>query len=122
ALLKALADLGLTKVESRHEPVALNNYYGRPDQLAHVVIRKQDLPGASADVGFRQGADGKFELVLDSFGRGQSHLEGWLDQVSQRYAYHVSIDTLTAQGFELSESVTEADGTIRLTLNNYSLG
>ena len=73
------------------------------------------LLNGSYDIGFHKSGN-TYEAVAD-----WSHVRGvkqkdFLNQVSQRYAYHAAKAKLEAQGFTLVEEQTSNTGQIRLLL------
>jgi hypothetical protein len=69
----------------------------------------------SNDLGFRKGRDGRFVAIVSDYDR-QKFDAAWLKRLTQRYAYHVTRETLSQQGFDLVEENTDPRGTIQLTL------
>ncbi len=116
-LCMALADMGLKQVEVHETPQTLDGYFGGVEgQRAEVIIRKENLGNATADLGFRRGPDGTFSAVLDPEYGGSYHDPGWLGRLSQLYAYHVAREQLEEQGFDLVEEEKAEDLSIRLTM------
>ena len=119
-LIKALADMGFTQVESHDTPQPLQGWMGdNRAQRSEVIIRKQFISNVSNDIGFRRKEDGKFEALISEYD-SPTYNAGWLGQLAQRYAYHVSRDMLMAQDFEMVEEEMQEDNTIRLTLRRMS--
>jgi hypothetical protein len=72
------------------------------------------------DIGFSQ-EQGQYELVADlQYWQQPLSVEGFLKQVTQRYAYHTVLKETSRQGFQLSEQQNNQDGTIRLVLQRWS--
>jgi len=117
ALLKALADLGFAAVEVHERPLGLRGYKGdlRKD-TAHVIIRRRFIGPYSNDIGFLRQADGSYAAIISEFDEVEKgYDQAWLNRLSQRYAYHVAVTQLTAQGFSLIEEQDE-NGELVLTL------
>ncbi len=90
-LLAALADLGFdaTKVEVHTTPVKLVGFEGdRRSQVAHIVIGRQHVGGASNDVGFLASPTG-FQLLVSDFDRARFGTD-WLAKLNGRYEAHRS--------------------------------
>ncbi len=120
-LCQALADKGFTTVEQHAEPVHLFGYHGdRRDDKANVVVRRHYVGSLSNDIGFLRQADGTYEAIISDFDR-HKYGEEWLQSLAQRYALHATISSLTQQGYELAEMVEDANGNLRLVLNDYAL-
>ena len=117
ALLKALADLGFGEVEVHERPLALRGYKGDlREDTAHVIIRRRFIGSSSNDIGFLRQSDGTYAAIISEFDQDAAgYDQTWLDQLSQRYAYHVAVTQLTAQGFSLIEEQDE-NGEIVLTM------
>ena len=115
-LVQALHDMGYTEVETFDRPTTLVGYFGEDESSkAEVIIRKPNLGGASADVGFAKDRNGSFTAVINDMDRKRFGYV-WVEQIAQRYAYHVARDQLADKGFELVEEQVEQDRSIRLTL------
>lgn len=115
-LLKALADLGFTQVETHAEAQRLYGYQGDLRQeAAEVIIRREFIGKASNDIGFKRGPGGTFEAIISEYDRDQ-YSQDWLDSLTQRYAYHVARARLAEQGFNLVAEETQGDGQIHLVL------
>lgn len=115
-LRRALQDLGLAPVEVHGTAVELVGYEGVFDAgRAEVVVRREHLPGCSADLGFRRNAAGRLDAVVDAMDRGTLD-ERWFRKLTQRYAYHAAKHQLSEKGFELVEETVDRNDAIRLTL------
>lgn len=106
-LLQALKDLGY-----RYEEGELQ-LPGFAAQQTPVEIRIQ-LP-LSYDIGFRKVGD-TYEAVADWSGVRGIQSTDFINQVSQRYAYHATKEKLELQGFTLVEEQVQDTGQIRLLL------
>ena len=114
ALVTALSDVGYTQVEVYQEAQNLYGYRGdkRP-QTAEVIVRRNFIGHASNDIGFKRQADGNFEAIISDYDRHE-HSALWLNQLCQRYAYHVTRSRLAEQGFALLTEEEQTDGRIHL--------
>lgn len=119
ALRKALADVGFEQVEVHPTAQHLYGFQGdvRP-QTAEVIIRREYISGASNDIGFKQQADGTFEAIISDYDRHR-YTQEWLNQVTQRYGYHLLLTTAPAQGFTVEQEEVLADGTIRIVVGRW---
>ena len=116
ALVKALADVGYKLVEAHDTPQHLYGYGGdKREQTAEVIVRRKYVGRASNDIGFRRTDDGSFEAIISLYDR-LKHSRGWLDRLTQRYAYHVARAKLQEQGFDLVSEEAAKDGRIHLVL------
>ena len=115
-LTRALADVGFKTVEVHEAAQALHGYQGDTrTQTAEVIVRRKYVGRASNDLGFKRQEDGTFEAIISDHDR-RKYSEKWLQQLSQRYAYHVARAKLEAQGFTLAAEETATDGRIHLVL------
>lgn len=75
------------------------------------------IPSGSAnyDIGFRRAGD-SYELVADWYGIRNETPEGLLQRITQQYAYCAARRELEAQGFAVTDEVSDNDGTVRLVL------
>jgi hypothetical protein len=116
ALVKALADVGLKKVEVYEEAQHLYGFLGdQRRQTAEVIIRRRHVGWLSNDIGFQRRADGTFDAIISDYDR-QKYSQDWLNRLTQRYAYHVARAKLEEQGFTVITEETQKDGRIHLVL------
>lgn len=106
-VVAALRDLG----HDVSENADIRGFQGHTTR-AEVVVRT-GVDGY--DVGLRSN-DGALELVADWWGLKSFDREGFLNKLTQRYAYRVAKEQLERQGFTFVEDVVEADRSIRLTV------
>ncbi len=120
ALVKALSDVGFKQVEVHDTAQHLYGFQGDiRSQTAEVIIRRKHIGGASNDMGFQRQTDGTFEAMISEYDRRQ-YSQQWLNQVTQRYGYHVLMATAPAQGFTVEEEDVLADGTIRVVVGRWA--
>lgn len=114
ALQAALTDMG---ADWKAGPQAVRGYQGKTE-TAEVVIEQDN----GYDLGFKQNSDtGDYELVADmQYWQQSLSVDGFLNQVTQRYAYHTVLTETTRQGFQVAEQKTAKDGSIRLVLQRWS--
>ncbi|MBD2099359.1 DUF1257 domain-containing protein [Leptolyngbya sp. FACHB-261] len=111
-LQKALSDLGLNW---KSGPSPIRGYRGQTREAA--VVIEQDN---GYDVGFSWNGS-EYELVADlQYWQQSWSVEGFLNRISQRYAYHTVLAETANQGFQLTEQRNSADGSIRLVLQRWS--
>ncbi|MBD2464997.1 DUF1257 domain-containing protein [Oscillatoria sp. FACHB-1407] len=112
ALQSALTDVG---VEWKSGPQAVRGYRGQT-KTADVAIEQDN----GYDVGFSWNGQ-EYELVADlQYWKQPLTVEGFLNRVTQRYAYHTVVKTTSQQGFQVTEQQQQADGSIRLVLQRWS--
>ena len=74
----------------------------------------------SHDIGFVWEND-EYTLVADmQFWQQPLSVEGFLQQITQRYAYHKIVNETALQGFEIAEQQQQKDGSIRLVVQRWS--
>ena len=112
SLEAALKDLGIL-YQTTSTPI--QGYRGQTHE-AQVAIAQEN----GYDIGFRwNGAE--YELVADlQYWQQPLTVDGFLRQVTQRYAYHTVVIETTKQGFQVAEQQKQADGSIRLVLQRWS--
>lgn|SRR5574341_225292 len=108
-LKKALTDLGY---EIRADGMARG--YGGQQAQADLVARVS----GSYDVGFRREGD-HIVLVADFWGLRVDRKQ-FLDQISQRYAYHTVMEQAELQGWQAVAQETQPDGSIRLVMQRWA--
>jgi Protein of unknown function (DUF1257) len=112
ALQSALTDIG---VEWKAGPQSVRGYRGQT-QVADVAIEQQN----GYDVGFKWNGR-EYELVADlQYWQQPLTVEGFLNQITQRYAFHTVVNTTAQQGFQVTEQQQQQDGSIRLVLQRWS--
>ena len=113
SLQLALSDAG---VPWQAGPKAVRGYQG-DTQTAEIVIEQDN----GYDVGFKQDSEtGNYELVADlQYWKQPLSVQGFLNKVTQRYAYHTVLNESAGQGFQVSEQATNEDGSIRLVLQRW---
>ncbi len=118
-LARALTDVGCRDVETHAKPVAMKGWGAGFGGEAEVVVRAGNAGGNKYDLGFAREKDGFFVARIVNEDRSRFG-SSWLAGVHQRYAFHVTCDTLAQQGFEVAAQETGTDQTIRLTLRRMS--
>jgi len=112
SLKAALTDVGVDW-KAGDQPV--KGYRGQTC-TAEVTIEQDN----GYDVGFSWNGQ-EYELVADlQYWQQPLTVQGFLNQVTQRYAYHTVVEETTRQGFQLSEQQQQQDGSIRLVLQRWS--
>lgn len=98
-LIQALHDMGVQNL--------------KVDKKETIRFRGHGL--LNTEIRFSRNAQGRFEVrISDEQHRTFDTL--WFQNLMQRYAYHVAIDMIRQQDFELVNESTSEDNTIHLTL------
>lgn len=105
-LIQALEDLDYACDE---EDVTIRGF-GRQSQQVDVRVKTRGY-----DIGFRK-VGKSYEIVADWWGVRGVNREKFLQQVTQRYAYHAARAKLEEQGFALTSEEIQEDGRIHLVL------
>ncbi|GAB4227292.1 MAG: DUF1257 domain-containing protein [Stanieria sp.] len=112
SLKAALDDLG---IDWKSGPSQVRGYQGQA-LTADVVVEQNN----NYDIGFSWNGS-EYELVADlQYWQQPLTVDGFLRQVSQRYAYHTVVNEAGKQGFEISEQQKQEDGSIRLVVQRWS--
>ncbi len=112
SLQAALTDLG---IEWKAEPETVKGYRGQSREAAIAIVQENGY-----DVGFSWNGK-EYELVADlQYWQQPLSVEGFLRQVTQRYAYHTVVNETAKQGFQISEQQQNTDGSIRLLVQRWS--
>jgi Protein of unknown function (DUF1257) len=109
--------LALTDVAANWKsgPQAVRGYRGQTRQ-AEVAIEQSN----GYDIGFSWNGQ-EYELVADlQYWQQPLSVEGFLNQITQRYAYHTVVKETSRQGFQVAEQQQNQDGSIRLVLQRWS--
>ncbi|MGH8001582.1 MAG: DUF1257 domain-containing protein [Brasilonema sp.] len=112
SLKDALSDLGVDWKQGSRE---VRGYRGQTHN-AEVTIEQEN----GYDVGFRWNGK-EYELVADlQYWQQNLSVEGFLRQVTQRYAYHAVVKETARAGFQVTEQQKSEDGSIRLVVQRWS--
>jgi hypothetical protein len=116
ALVQALNEVGFKVVEVHETAQPLHGYQGdQRSDMAEVIIRRKFVGNASNDIGFKRQENGSFTAVISDYDR-HKYSQQWLNQLTQRYAYHALMTEAPLQGFTVEQEETLEDGTIRVVL------
>jgi hypothetical protein len=89
----------------------LTGYQGDQRQdRAHVIIPRQQIGGASNDIGFRRGTDGTFRAVISEFDKGCGRDDQWLGKIRQRFVEAKQMAEWKRQGYTEFERTETAAG------------
>jgi hypothetical protein len=112
SLQAALTDLG---IEWKAGPCSVRGYRGQTSN-AEVAIAQEN----NYDIGFSWNGQ-EYELVADlQYWQQAWSVDGFLNRVTQRYAYHTVMNETSKQGFQVTEQQNNQDGSIRLVLQRWS--
>lgn len=112
SLESALTDLG---IDWKSGPRDVRGYRGQTTK-AQVAIEQDN----GYDIGFQWNGQ-EYELVADmQYWQQNLTVNGFLNQVTQRYAYHTVMNETAKQGFQVAETQNQADGSIRLVLQRWA--
>jgi hypothetical protein len=112
SLQAALTDLG---IDWKSGSKTVRGYRGQT-RNAEISIEQDN----GYDVGFSWNGK-EYELVADMQYWQQSwSVEGFLRQVTQRYAYHTVVNETARQGFQIAEQQQNEDGSIRVLVQRWS--
>lgn len=114
SLQSALTDLG---IDWKSGPSPVRGYQGSAE-TAEVVIEQPN----GFDIGFRLNPDTKdYELVADlQYWQQPLSVDGFVNQISQRYAFHTVLEATAQEGFQVAEHKTTEDGAIRLVVQRWA--
>ncbi len=111
-LQDALTDLG---INWKSGPRQVRGYQGQT-RNAEVVIEQDN----GYDLGFSWNGN-EFVLVADlQYWQQNLSVDGFLRQVTQRYAYHTVVKETARQGFQVAEQQQQQNGSIRLVVQRWS--
>ena len=112
SLESALNDLG---IDWKSGPRKVRGYRGQTTD-AQVAIEQDN----GYDIGFSWNGQ-EYELVADlQYWQQNLTVNGFLNQITQRYAYHTVMNETAKQGFQVAETQNQADGSIRLVLQRWA--
>lgn len=112
SLQAALTALG---IDWKLGPRMVRGYRGQT-RNAEVTIEQEN----GYDLGFSWNGN-EYELVADlQYWKQPLSVDGFLRQVTQRYAYQTIVKETAQQGFQISEQQQNDDGSIRLLVQRWS--
>ncbi len=112
SLKEALTDM---KVEWKSGPVPVRGYQGQT-RTAEVAISQEN----DYDIGFSWNGK-EYELVADlQYWQQPLSVEGFLNRLTQGYAYRSVMNETAKQGFQVAEEQKNEDGSIRLVVQRWS--
>lgn len=112
SLQAALTDLG---IDWKSGSKTVRGYRGQT-RNAEITIEQDN----GYDVGFSWNGK-EYELVADlQYWQQSWSVEGFLRQVTQRYAYHTVVNETARQGFHIAEQKQNQDGSIRVLVQRWS--
>ncbi|NWF59834.1 MAG: DUF1257 domain-containing protein [Fischerella sp.] len=112
SLQDALTDLG---IDWKKGPREVRGY--RDQTHAAEITIEQDN---GYDIGFKWNGK-EYELVADlQYWQQNLSVEGFLRQVTQRYAYNTVVKETARVGFQVAEQQKNEDGSIRLVVQRWS--
>ncbi|MDJ0734457.1 MAG: DUF1257 domain-containing protein [Nostocaceae cyanobacterium] len=112
SLQDALTDLGITWKPGDQQ---VRGYRGQTHEAQIAIEQKNGY-----DIGFRWNGK-EYELVADlQYWQQNLSVDGFLRQVTQRYAYHTVVKETARVGFQVAEQQKNEDGSIRLVVQRWS--
>lgn len=102
-------------IEWKAGPLPVRGYQGQTHN-AEVVIEQDN----NYDIGFSWNGQ-EYELVADlQYWQQPLSVDGFLQRVTQNYAYHTVVSESTKQGFQIAQQQKNEDGSIRLVVQRWS--
>jgi hypothetical protein len=112
SLKDALTALGIDWQPATQE---VRGYRGQT-HTAEIAIQQEN----GYDIGFRWNGT-EYELVADlQYWQQDLSVDGFLRQVTQRYAYQTVVKETALAGFQVTEQQKNQDGSIRLVVQRWS--
>lgn len=112
SLKAALEDVG---IDWKSGPSQVRGYQGQT-VTADVVVEQSN----NYDIGFSWNGN-EYELIADlQYWQQPLTVEGFLNRVTQSYAYHTVVNESSKQGFAVAEQQKNQDGSIRLVVQRWS--
>ncbi|MEM9004539.1 MAG: DUF1257 domain-containing protein [Cyanobacteria bacterium P01_F01_bin.86] len=114
SLQSALTDVG---ADWKQGPSPVRGYQGQTE-TAEVVIEQSN----GYDIGFKLNPETKeYELVGDlQYWQQPLSVDGFLNQINQRYAFHTVMEATAKEGFQVAEQQTTEAGAIRLVVQRWA--
>lgn len=114
SLKAALADVGATW---KPGPSLVRGYQGQTE-TADIVIEQSN----GFDLGFKLNPETQeYQLVADlQYWDQPLSVDGFLNQINQRYALHTVMTATQSEGFQVTEQQTTEEGAIRLVVQRWA--
>ena len=115
-LIAALEELGLEYTQAEEGQLVKVRGYRGNEEMAELSIQVNE----KYDIGVRVTASGEYEMVADwSELEDMIDTESFVDQLTQRYAYHTVMEQIKNQGFTLDQTEQQEDGSIRIRVSTW---
>ncbi|MBE9114577.1 DUF1257 domain-containing protein [Lusitaniella coriacea LEGE 07157] len=112
SLKEALNDID---IDWKEGPCTVRGYQGQT-RNAEVAIAQNN----NYDIGFSWNGS-EYELIADlQYWQQPWSVEGFLNRVTQRYAYRTVLKETEKQGFQVAEHQKNEDGSLRLVVQRWS--
>ncbi|MGD2180788.1 DUF1257 domain-containing protein [Lusitaniella coriacea] len=112
SLKEALNDID---IDWKEGPCTVRGYQGQT-RNAEVAIAQNN----NYDIGFSWNGS-EYELIADlQYWQQPWSVEGFLNRVTQRYAYRTVLKETEKQGFQVAEQQKNEDGSLRLVVQRWS--
>lgn len=96
---------------------ALHGYMGDArTEKANIIVRKQHVGSAANDVGFRQRADGTFELIISDFDRAGNKKQAldFTKNIKKIYSKHRILKECKRRGLRIKSKKDTADNKLKI--------
>jgi hypothetical protein len=77
------------------------HYLNTQGDVAHVIVRRQFVPGASNDLGFVLKAEGKFAMIRSAYDSRQACSDAWVTALTDTYNEKKFVKEAKKQGFNV---------------------
>lgn len=85
----------------------------------HVVVRRNNVGGASNDVGFRRNEAGTYDAYISDYDRGMNFGPAKLNKVKQEYTLSVTEKKLKQQGYT-TKRVKKENGVVQIAGSRFT--
>jgi len=102
-LADSLKEMGF-QIETHSEPVTMYGWHGetRPEKATVIIRRHHTGIGASNDVGFVKGPDGKITAIISDYDRASKFNDSWLGKLRQEYGVQEHLRIGRQKGYVFS--------------------
>jgi hypothetical protein len=108
AIKKSLKDMNYNFVEGS---VSASGYGGRQTQVDLKITVSRGY-----DIGLRKSATGEIDIVADWYGLKKINRNKFLQNLTQRYSYHKTVDEVKKKGFSITNETITENNEIKLTV------
>lgn len=115
-LKSSLEELGIP-FTFHEKPVTMEGYGGRKTRSTASIVIAKSAAKTYADIGFVQGADGRFQMVMDHMDSRKPMLQKIQNDLAQVYAKHKLLKQVDLMGLFFKSQSQDSDGRLHVRVS-----